>query len=280
MDREFQFLPGDPDRLEGNLELKNGNAALLFIKGVRKRQNDALRAVIKDGVLYMVSSDGAGEDEENGEMAKWVVEFGMHSMQEQLRVSGHVDVVKAQMDIHDGINERNSLHKGMATGLCVVIDGKIVEANRVGDGDTRQTREIYPHPDLFPESHRFSQLSSWWESAGRTENPLEITYRFSDARRRLIMEPTSGRTLTNIHTGEDTNQGSAIVTPRVACLTLDKRDWFIAGTDGLEVVRLNDWYESEMRSAFTATDFLTNLWTRLERQKGENASGVAFHCTK
>ncbi len=282
MDKEFFFLPGDQDTLEGNLELKNGNAALLFIQGVRKRQNDALWAAIQDGVLFMCSSDGAGEGEESGEMAKWVVEFGAWSMKRQLSTSGYVDVQRTQEAIKDKINERNSTHRGQATGLCIVIDGKIVELNRVGDPDTRLDSEIFPAADLFPEINQFGNFRHWLAQQAAGLSDLDRLAEIARQRNSMLFNPPngSGRTLINVHTGYDTNVCEASITPTVTSLSIKLGSKFVGGTDGLENVRMHDWHQNALQAAYNATHYMTRLWAALEASRGENASGVAFFCDK
>ncbi|MEK9159171.1 MAG: hypothetical protein AAB383_00425 [Patescibacteria group bacterium] len=297
MDKEYHYLPGDHDAVSNPIELKGGKAALLYIQGSRPSQLDALWAGVHDGKLVICSSDGVHFPIGGGEMAKYVVKYGSEYAQEQLKETGTVDVREMQHHIRESINKHYSSHPGRATGLCMLIDDLTVQAHRVGDPDTRLNGDFFPHPALVPETKGAEEFRTWWYHEGRDlkgpDGHREVLARLSEERRRIFSlienskrSAVDARTLTGLHSGRETDPSEAFVSPYMAELQLSRGDRLVAGTDGLENVRLEDWYASKLPRASTPQKFLTDLWSELKRSSelkewtGENASGVAFFCDK
>ena len=286
MDKEYLYLPGDRDGVSDPIELKGGTAALLYIKGGRPTQQDALWAGTHDGKLVICSSDGTSFPAGGEKMAEYVVEYGSEYARAQIKETGTVDVLDMQNHIRESISQYHPLHTGRATSLCMVIDAPTVHAHRVGDPDTRINDESFPHPALVPETKGSEAFRTWWSTEGRylegAEGGLEVLARLAQERRRLFNDIRSveARTITNTHSGINSSRSEAFISPFAAKLPLVKRSRLVAGPDGLENVRLNNWYATELPAAFTPQHFLTDLWSELERRNGENASGVAFFCDK
>lgn len=283
----FLRLPGDPDSISDPIELPNGRAALLFMKGFRRRQNDAIAAVLIDDQLVVCAADGAGEDQSNkplddgGEMAKWVVEFGIKSAQSQ--AGSIIDPLRIQSDIRYSINGRNPLHRGRASSLCVVIDGRAIRAHKVGDPDTRKGIEVYPHPDLLPDNDYYSHFKTWWENNGRSGvDPLETLARFNQAKGAAILHGLTKDQgiVRNVHSGMDTDTGDAFLLSRITEILLAPNERFAGGSDGLKNVQLDAWHRQNLMNAMGPQNYLTDLWRELERNNGENACGVAFFCER
>jgi len=282
MEREHLYLPGDRDNVSDPIPLKGGTAALIYIQGTRPTQQDALWAGEHEGKLIVCSSDGVESSDEGDEMAKWVVEFGRESALAQISSVGIVDVLEMQTYIRDAINRRNSLHRGQATSLCMVIDAPKVSAHRVGDPDVRIDEDFLVHPALAPENKGFTQFRTWWEGEGARSLSTDTFFRLGAERGRVLLNPENraAALLMNCHSGYDTNVSEAFISPWIAELVLRRGQRLVTGTDGLENTRLNAWYQRELPIAMTPQHFLGSLWNELERRRGENASGVAFFCDR
>lgn len=282
MEREHLYLPGDRDAVSDPIKLKGGTAALLFIRGNRPTQQDALWAAEHEGKLIVCSSDGVFNSDRGEEMAIRVVEAGRESAKKQSNSVGTVDVLEMQRYIRDAINRRDSLHRGQATALCMAIDAPMVQAHRVGNPDFRIDEEFLVHPALVPENRGFRKFRTWWEGEGARDLSTEAFYRLGAEKGRLLMNPNdkSAAVLENCHSGFNTDNSEAFISPWAAELVLKPGQRLVAGADGLENIRLNAWYQRELPTAFSPQHLLTDLWAWLENHNGENASGVAFFCDR
>lgn len=282
MEKEFLFTSTDSDQVVPNFEAANGTASILFMQGSREDQQDALWVGLEGDQVIACSSDGVSHSANGAEMSAWVVEFARASAVRQLRECGLVDPRLMQENIRDGINERASLHRGRATALCLVIDQTAIRAHRVGDPDTMLDSELYPHGDLAPENRPFAKFRSWWEEEGHGADPLEQMTQLGQARGRLLEHSVEAQDhlLVNSHGGYDTDASEALVSPWTASLVLRPKERFLAGTDGLEGVRLYEWYRRNWLDATDPQAFLTALRDELTARKGENASGLAFFRNK
>lgn len=265
-DREFNFHPKHEDTLTEPLELRHGQAALLFAKGKRHTQEDAMWAGIKDGILYMCASDGVGSIDGSALTAQKITEFGREAFINQIQ-RGTLEPETIQKQIDAALYTWNPYHEGRATSLCMVI-GDTIQASRIGDPVTWMDSQIYPHRNLIPQIDDFNGMKKWW-TADRNPSKEELARQLALARR-----DRSGVLQASLGYREFPEEPNVDDDARTAHLALPSKH-LIAGSDGLDPYRFKDVFK-EIDKAENPRTFLLALLEGINRTGRDNASGLAF----
>lgn len=276
MGKTFRFVPGDHDRLEG-LNSKRGPVSLLYMKGRRPEQQDALWAAEKDGIVMAYFADGVYAAEKSGEIASFAVDYAAASAKRQLEAAGLVDPRQMQADVYENIQREHPFHKGRATGLAVVI-GDTFSAHRVGDPHVRMDKTNFPHAALLPEISAFLPDNLWLEENSETTDPKQVEQKLKAALRKKTS--MTGQWLANAIGTEASRHGVASLSRLSANIPLEARRRFVAGTDGLEIQRLSYFYEEELARAKNPQEFMQDLMTELLAYGRDNTAGLAFFCER
>lgn len=264
--KEFNFHSGCEDIITEPIELRHGSVALLFARGKRRTQEDALWVGIKDGVLYMCASDGVGSIEGSELTAQKITEFGREAFMSQIQ-KGTIDPEAVQRQIDAKLYAWNPYHEGRATSLCMAI-GDAIQASRIGDPVTWMDGQIYPHRDLIPEVDDFNPMREWW-TADRNPSKEELAQQLALARidRSGLLQGSLGYREFPAESNVDTDA-------RTAHLSLPNRH-FIAGSDGLDPYRFEDIFDA-IHQAGDPRIFLLELLEGINTIGRDNASGLAF----